>query len=307
MSTQTDLSSELAAAVAGVSHNAHFTDVDGKDTIEQSEAIYQYLSKQNVMTMVDHDNDNVEIWYDPVKTDKDWFEDTFKPTIEAIAHRYLYGITIRSYAGDITPKKMVHRTEVSESRDTTKTSYRPLGATKLILRHSKPVTEEKPGARSRNIGAIFVEKDGERFRYPYTHLLGARVMGLHVESGGKPWDELGQKIVEISRRRKEIMELLRWSKRLDGTQQVDEIRERGRNEVVALKRTMERSARTGDLNTIAEYELPAREPVTEADINMITRRQIDQRAIAGLGLIRPQGLVNEVLTDLNKKLNSLLG
>ena len=283
MSTQANLSSEVAAAVAGISHNAHFTDTDGKDTLDQSNAIYQYLPKQNVMVMVNHDNDDVEIWYDPVKTDKEWFDGTFKPTIENIAHRYLYTITIRSYAGDITPKKMAHRTEVAEARNTTKTSYHPLGGTKIILRHSKPVVEEKPGARSRNISAVFVEKDGERFRYPYTHLLGARVMGLHVESGGKPWDTVGQKIVEISRRRKDIMELLRWSKKLDGTQQVDEIRERGRTEVVALKRTMERAARTGDLSSIVEFQLPAQGTVIE------------------------RSMVGEAIDDFTKQIDKLLG
>jgi hypothetical protein len=282
MATEQDLSSEIAAAIAGVSHQAHYTDADGKGTLKQEDAIYQYLPEQSVMVMVNHDNNNVEIWFDPIKTDKEWFEETFKPTIEEIAHRNLYGITIRSYAGDITPKKMIHRTDVAESRNTTKTSYKPLGGTKLILRHSKPVTEEKPGARSRNIGAIFVEKDGERFRYPYNHLLGARVMALHIESGGKPWDENGSKILEISRRRKDIMELLRWSKRLDNTQQIDEIRERGQDEVVALKRTMERAARTGDLSGVFEYQLPPKDSVTE------------------------QSMVSEAISEFTSKLDKFL-
>jgi hypothetical protein len=283
MSTKDDLSSEIASALAGISHDAHFTDIDGKDTFDLSNAIYQYLPKQNVMVMVNHDFDNVEIWYDPVKTDKDWFDETFKPTIEAIAHRYLYGLNVKSYAGDITPKKMAHRTGVSESRNTTKTSYHPSGSTKIILRHSKPVVEEKPGARSRNISAIFVEKDGERFRYPYNHLLGARVMALHVESGGKPWDDNGAKILEISRRRKDIMELLRWSKRLDNTQQIDEIRSRGEAEAVALKRVMERAARTGKLEGVFEYELPPKTEVAE------------------------QSLASEAVSELSSKLDSLLG
>jgi len=283
MATEQDLSSEIAAAVAGVSHMAHYTDADGAATLKQQNAIYQYLPEQSVMVMINHDENNVEIWFDPIKTDKEWFEETFKPTVEEIAHRNLYGIVIRSYAGGITPKKLIHRTDVAESRNTTKTSYKPLGGTKLILRHNKPVTEEKPGARSRNIGAIFVEKDGERFRYPYNHLLGARVMALHVESGGKPWDDNGSKILEISRRRKDIMELLRWSKRLDNTQQIDEIRERGQAEVVALKRTMERAARTGDLSGIVEFQLPSKE------------------------VIDSQSMVSEAVAELDNALNKLLG
>lgn len=285
MSTQEDLSKEVAAAVAGSSHDATFSDADGKSTLDQTQAVYQYLPSENIMVMVNHEKQDVEIWYDPVKTDIDWLKDTFKPQIENIAKRYLYGTTIRSYAGEIEPKLMAHRTtdnELKESRNTTRTSYHPLGHTKVILRHSKPVTEEKPGARSRNIGSVFIENNGERFRYPHNHLLGARVMALHVDQGGKPWDTIGEKIIEISRRRKDVMELLRWSKRLDGTQQVDEIRNKGKSEVIMLKRMMERAARTGDLSGITEYQLPSKNPAAET-------------------------MVSEAVSELTNKLDTLLG
>jgi hypothetical protein len=285
MSTQEDLSKEVAAAVAGSSHDATFSDADGKSTLDQTQAVYQYLPSETIMVMVNHEKQDVEIWYDPVKTDIDWLKDTFKPQIENIAKRYLYGTTIRSYAGEIEPKLMAHRTtdnELKESRNTTRTSYHPLGHTKVILRHSKPVTEEKPGARSRNIGSVFIENNGERFRYPHNHLLGARVMALHVDQGGKPWDTIGEKIIEISRRRKDVMELLRWSKRLDGTQQVDEIRNKGKSEVIMLKRMMERAARTGDLSGITEYQLPSKNPAAET-------------------------MVSEAVSELTNKLDTLLG
>ncbi|CAB4241510.1 hypothetical protein UFOVP71_48 [uncultured Caudovirales phage] len=281
MSTKEDLSSEIAATIAGISHDASFKDDDGKGTLDQSNAVYQYLPKFGVMVLVNHENTDVEVWYDPVKTDSDWLQDDFVPRIKSIAKRYLYGTTVRSYDGDIEPKKMAHRTGVHESRNSLKISYHPLGSTKIRLAHTKSVNEEKPGARSRNIKALFIEKDGERFRFPYNHLLGARVMGLHVESGGKPWDNVGEKILEMSRRRKEIMELLRWSKKLQGKQQVDEIRKRGQDEVIMLRRMMERVARTGDLSGIVEYEVPTR-PIAE------------------------QSMVSEALTEFDKTIDLLL-
>jgi hypothetical protein len=283
MSTKEDLSREIAASVAGISHDANFKDADGRSTLKQEEAVYQYLPKQGVMIMINHDNTDVEVWFDPELTDKDWFEKKFEPSIKSIARRYLYGTTVRSYAGDITPKKMTHRTDVHESRNSLKISYHPLGSTQIRLAHSKSVTEERPGARSRNIKALFIEKDGERFRFPYNHLLGARVMALHVESGGKPWDSTGEKILEISRRRKDIMELLRGTKKFGGKQQVDEIRERGKNEVIMLRRMMERAARTGDLNGIMSYTVSDTNPVTE------------------------QSMVSEAFTDLDSALDKLLG
>jgi hypothetical protein len=285
MSVQQDLTAEIAASVAGASHNVNFKDEDGADTIDQEQAIYQYLPDQNIMIMVNNDDTEVEIWYDPQKTDTAWLEKSFKSRITAIAHRYLYTVVTKSYAGNIEPKKLVHRTEykLKESRNTTKTSYHPLGNTKIILRHSKPVTEEKPGARSRNIEAVFIEHEGERLRYPHNHLLGARVMALHVDQGGKPWDTIGEKIVEISRRRKDIMELLRGTKKFGGKEQVDEIRERGRNEVVMLRRVLERAARTGNLSEIAEFQLPSKE------------------------VIDSQSMVSEAVAELDSALLKLLG
>ena len=283
MATKDDLTKEISAAVAGVSHDANFKDEDGKSTLDQTQAVYQYLPKQGVMVMVNHDNNDVEVWFDPDKTDRDWFIEKFEPMIKSVARRYLYGTTVRSYAGDIAPKQMSHRTDVHESRNSLKISYHPLGSTKIRVAHSKSVTEEKPGARSRNIKALFIEKDGERFRFPYNHLLGARVMGLHVESGGKPWDDVGAKILEISRRRKDMMELLRWSKKVEGNQQLDEIRKRGQDEVIMLRRMMERAARTGDLSGVVEYKLPTKDPVSE------------------------QSYVNEAVSELDSKLAKLLG
>ena len=283
MSTKEDLSREVAAAVAGVSHDATFKDDDGRSTLKQEDAIYQYLPKHGIMVMLNHDNTDVEIWYDPATTDGDWFREEFAPLVKKIARRYLYGTTIRSYAGEITPKQLSHRTEVKEARNSANISYHPLGDTKIRLAHSKPVREEAPGARSRNIKALFIEKEGERFRFPYNHLMGARVMALHVESGGKPWDETGSKILEISRRRKDIMELLRNTKKFGGREQVDEIRERGRNEVVMLRRVLERAARTGNLGEISEFQLPSKEAIDS------------------------QSMVSEAVAELDNALLKLLG
>jgi hypothetical protein len=57
----------------------------------------------------------------------------------------------------------------------------------------------QPGARTRNISALFVEnQDGERFKYPFIHLAGARAMQRHVANGGLPYDDLGNSIVKMS-------------------------------------------------------------------------------------------------------------
>lgn len=302
MAIEKDIARELAATLTGLNHNVAMRDQDGKTTVDPGSAVYLYLLDRGLMVLIKHEKNDIEIWYDPNSTDAEWIKSELRPRVEGVARRYLYGITVRSYAGEIEPKQFVHRTSVSESRNTTKTSYHPLGHTKVIVKHSKAVTEEKPGARSRNIRDIFIENNGERFRYPHKHLMGARVMALHIDQGGRPWDELGEKIIEMSRRRKEIMELLRWSRRLESTSQVEEIKGRGKSEVLMIKRIMDSAARTGRLDHIVEYSLPARQPVTENELDIITRKMLKLEAVPGLELIKPQGLVTEVLADLRQQL-----
>ena len=81
-------------------------------------------------------------------------------------------------------------------------SFQKLEDTKLIIKHSKKLDDDmdlKPGARSRNISALFVQNEsGERFKYPFIHLAGARAMQRHVANGGAPYDEIGESIIKMS-------------------------------------------------------------------------------------------------------------
>ena len=82
---------------------------------------------------------------------------------------------------------------------TKKRSYENLDKTRLIIRHSGSVDETVPGARSRQIQSLYIEnEDGERFKYPMTHLAGARAMTRHVANGGRPHDEFGEHIIKTS-------------------------------------------------------------------------------------------------------------
>jgi hypothetical protein len=82
---------------------------------------------------------------------------------------------------------------------TARRSYEDLEKTRLIVRHSGKVDEEVPGSRSRHIESLYIEnEDGERFKYPLTHLAGARAMQRHVANGGRPHDEFGEHIVKTS-------------------------------------------------------------------------------------------------------------
>ena len=100
----------------------------------------------------------------------------------------------------ITKLAGVEKAPVAEGlTGTAKRSYENLDKTKLIIRHKGKVDETVPGARSRQIQSLYIENsDGERFKYPLTHLAGARAMMRHVSNGGRPHDEFGQHIVSTS-------------------------------------------------------------------------------------------------------------
>lgn len=79
-------------------------------------------------------------------------------------------------------------------------SYQKLMDTRLIIKHSKALNDDMvPGSRSRNISALFIENsDGERFKYPFIHLAGARAMQRHVANQGLPYDDIGRSITGMS-------------------------------------------------------------------------------------------------------------
>jgi hypothetical protein len=100
----------------------------------------------------------------------------------------------------ITKLAGVEKAPVAEGlTGTSKSSFENLDKTRLIIRHKGKVDETVPGARSRQIQSLYIEnEDGERFKYPMTHLAGARAMQRHVSNGGRPHDEFGQHIVATS-------------------------------------------------------------------------------------------------------------
>ena len=89
-------------------------------------------------------------------------------------------------------------------------SYQKLMDTRLIIKHSQALQDDMvPGARTRHISALFVEnQDGERFKYPFIHLAGARAMQRHVANGGVPYDDIGKSLIQMS---EEIAQLKSFS------------------------------------------------------------------------------------------------
>lgn len=87
----------------------------------------------------------------------------------------------------------------SKMYGTHKTSYQRIGNARLAIKHTAPINTESSTGRTQKIGSIFIESpEGEKFRYPYRHLSGARAMARHVSEGGNAYDDFGKYISSLS-------------------------------------------------------------------------------------------------------------
>jgi hypothetical protein len=89
--------------------------------------------------------------------------------------------------------------QMSESKmyGTSQTSYQNIGNARLVVKHSEPVGES--GNRNSKIHAIYIESSaGEKFKYPFKHMNGARAAANHVSEGGNLYDDIGKHIVSLS-------------------------------------------------------------------------------------------------------------
>ena len=92
-------------------------------------------------------------------------------------------------------------TPVMESKfyGTSKISYQDLGEARIVIKHSQPVNIDAAAGRTMHIESIYVENaEGERFKYPYKHINGARALAEHLKHGGNPYDPIGKHITSLS-------------------------------------------------------------------------------------------------------------
>ncbi len=161
--------------------------------------------EENDGLVVMYSNDIVEGQPDGVK--HRWFR--FLESLSDFASSHMMDFNVRDIAKSNLDKrdyKMLANNSsgegtMTESKlwGTSRTSFQEMGEAKLIVRHSKPVNYDLPAGRTMHIESIFVENaDGERFKYPYKHLNGARALATHVAHGGTSYDNIGQHIIGLS-------------------------------------------------------------------------------------------------------------
>ena len=175
---------------------------------------------------------------------------------------------------------------------TSKSSFETLDKTRLIIRHSKPVAEEVPGARTRHINSLYVENsEGERFKYPIVHLAGARAMARHVANGGAPHDEFGKHIVATS---EQIAQLNSFNRYVSTKDQLNDsagdIIERAKMKCETLKKYIKGLSKQKNYETTKESFQPSDIPTLDDDSrtqlqDKFTLKHFDEKIDSALPLI----------------------
>ena len=161
------------------------------------------LSEDDGLVVI-YSNDIVKEQGDSTK--KQFFN--FLKELRELAKQHLMNFDIRDISRSNLEKrdyaymsKNNGESSMSESKlfGTNKTSYQQLGDAKIIVKHSAPVNFENPAGRTQRIESIYIENiQGERFKYPFKHLNGARALATHVAHGGNPYDTIGQHVIGLS-------------------------------------------------------------------------------------------------------------
>ena len=190
-------------------------DQNGAPTADESQARFFDFDwvvngeNQGAVSISIREGEALKIYYSqnmlenlPESIENEWYN--FLKEMRFFAKKHMMGFDTRDIAKSNLDKRdyqYLANKQVQESTmyGTTKSSYEELDKTKLIIRHKKEITPEQMGARTRHISSLFIENEsGERFKYPYAHLAGARAMARHVANGGLPHDDFGKHIIETS-------------------------------------------------------------------------------------------------------------
>lgn len=172
---------------------------------------YKNHSLGSITISIDEDDGLIVMFSNDIVEDKPyglkhrWFN--FLKEMREFAKRRLLNFEARDILKSLDEKdynflsKNRKEKQMNESKlwGTNKTSYQNVDEARIVVKHSKPINGEIPQGRAHGIDSIFIENSqGERFKYPFKHLNGARAMARHIANSGNPYDSIGTYITGLS-------------------------------------------------------------------------------------------------------------
>jgi hypothetical protein len=152
--------------------------------------------------------------------------------------------------------------------------------TRLVIKHNRTLGEDD--ARFRYVESLFVETgDDQRFKLPFTNLIGGRAMARHIAEGGTPYDAFGQHICEIVKEMNILNKFVRASrnKQFDGeAAALAETAVRHYQDLKAkAKRIISQRGYLQELQIFDPAEITNAESVAEDIRNMFIEQSLDAR------------------------------
>ena len=154
-------------------------------------------------------------------------------------------------------------------------SYQDLGEARLVIKHSQPINLNLPAGRTMHIESIYIENAaGERFKYPYKHLNGARALAEHIKHGGNPYDNIGKHICNLS---EELAHLRKFKGYVSRQEQLSEamanVTGRVMERIETIKETINKLQRTAYYEAFVEsFEEQAEQMIPEEIANDLIDR-----------------------------------
>jgi hypothetical protein len=145
-------------------------------------------------------------------------------------------------------------------------------------------------ARFRNVESLFIETDeGERFKLPFTKMVGGRAMARHVSEGGTPYDAFGQHIAEIVSEMNTMSKFVRAAKSKKFSESANEMIESAVRHYSDLKakakRMISQRGYHEEKNSFDPAEITDAESVAENIRNMFIEQSLDSRIEEAIPLL----------------------
>lgn len=181
-------------------------DAEGTEITDPTQGRRFFIANPNLMITVDEDSNNIEF---SKGADVGNEVLALQKGIKKLADEFLMNSNIKVFGKAIQPRDFAYQAKIKKVENMSalqesfskmfgslRTSHQVLENVRILVKHKTPVDESVPGARTRHIAAIFLECNGERFRFPHNYLPGARAMAQHLAHGGTISDKLGAYITE---------------------------------------------------------------------------------------------------------------
>ena len=264
--------------------NVTLGDEQGKTTLDSDQAVFiefDYKNKGNVV--VNLQDDSVKIYFNNdmiSEMDSDQSDNWYAwlRNMRKYAHANMLNFEVKNIDKQRLDRKdfeylvknsgqQEELTMESKMYGGKQKSYQDLNGARMIVKHARTVDEEKRGARSRNISAVYIENDqGERFKFPNTYLPAARAMTRHISNGGYPNDERGKHILDIMAEMMDLRKFNRRTKRQEYTEEAREIIGDATDRYYGLKNTLEGMKKQTGYESYFENWAPDQIEVDENDL-----------------------------------------